>query len=449
MILIALLHKENQPTEGHSTIALPNIRSRSEILTSRKLKETNTVTEIHKQEHNYQEQLPIPPVTIENNGYIFVESLEAADLPVAVAMLLHIQCWSKSMQMDIVQPSVSQHGIMTPLHQASTTKSDILPLDNIFNMASWSRIAETKEAPPFIDGSQVIVNHIDNVLVIDVDSKYKNNATSLNCMEDSVSYRASIHSTHGLQITQELCIENDKTLSEILQIVKDFVQFLQSQQQRIASAKPQTGGKTVVIFRRLGSGMVAEGGDEKQDSCRYSPMISSRISPSEKLTSDAQRYIKNTFETSSSISGILLSPKVSGLLDVPLCYERILTHFHTLRLTHNVTSPFLAILPPTGTKSKRATPPTTPSRKLSYKMFLRALYQGTPTQVDEKIQKYSSVQNEVYRNLLKLIISSHSKCLILTSSDIYTELTRNWYNELHQTTGCIFTIKECLSVAAR
>lgn len=410
-----------------------------QAITARKLKETTAPAEAGSHstaeqqeiaEQNLPEQVATPPMTPETRGYVLIESLPNEQLPVAMAELLTLQCWAGQMKMDIVEPSIQHNTIMTPLH---IPKDDsIVSLDSIFNMATWSSLVEMKQGNQFIEISEVNVRNIKHVIVVDVNQKYNGNA-SINCMGDSEKYRSDLHSRWGLQVTQELCLDNQKTLREVLETVRDFVSFLEKQM------LTDSDGKVAVIFRQLGK--IFDNNSEEEDkphACQYTqPLITARISPSDKLLEDAQAYLNSKREATSAIivsSNVLLSKDLSS------CFERILTRYHSLKLSHNLTNAFLSYY---QLRDRHALPL---EKRISYKMFFRGIYSGayTPTQWDEVLLKHSRSGNKAYLNVLKQVISSHSKCLILTSNDFYTRLTLNWYNDLHQVSKCVVTVKECL-----
>ena len=411
-------------------------RLQKELIYGRQLKESVSVKEIEKKvmrlknDQHMPDQLVSPPLAPETNGYIFIESIPNTPLPNAIPHILTLQCWAGRLTLDVVEPVLYEDQVVTPLHQPQ--KKPTVGLYKIYDMVSWNDLARSRKGSALIDIKEVDVSRITHVIVVDIGAYYDSvkHKTPSSCMNDSESYRTSLHSQIGLTVTQELCLNNKMSTRQILTMVSDFISFLQNQSQN---------SKVAVIFRKWKTHKPSpDSFEEPLHNCENFVHSISRISPSPLILKDAQRYLNSIQEKSTAI---MISPKVAtNPQRVSSCFERTLTQFHSYKITHNTSNTFLALY---QTKDKALT------KLMTYKVFFQALYhkQYTPHSWTNHLLSHSKLQNEAYLNVLQQVIASESNCLILVGLDPYISIARNWYNKAHfaSQTRCVITIRECLA----
>ena len=410
-------------------------RLQKELMYGRQLKESVSVKEIEekimrlKTDQHMPDQLVSPPLAPKTNGYIFIESIPNTPLPNAIPHILTLQCWAGRLTLDVVEPVLCEDQVVTPLHQPQ--KKPTVGLYKIYDMVSWNDLARSRKGSGLIDIKEVDISRITHVIVVDIDAYYDNvkHKTPSSCMNDSESYRASLHSQIGLTVTQELCLSNKKSTRQILTVVSDFISFLQKQSQN---------SKVAVIFRKWKTHKPSpDSFEEPLHNCENFVHSISRISPSPLILKDAQRYLNSIQEKSTAI---MISPNVAtNSQRVSSCFERTLTQFHSYKIAHNTSNTFLALY---QTKDKALT------KQMSYKVFFQALYRKryTPHSWTNHLLSHSKLQNEAYLNVLQQVIASESNCLILAGQDPYISIARIWYNKAHfaSQTRCVITVRECL-----
>ena len=419
------------------SLAMPGRVGGRDDLKSRSLQELN--------------QLPSPPEKKEPHGYVILQSLSSTSISSSLSQLLVFQCWAKRLHLSLVEPSINKDSSLSTPSPRDPSPPDSLSLDALYDLSSWEKLSRIGGGlAPFVGVEDVEARDAREVLVVDVsDSKYNsqikaNDGSSIGCMNDSSAYRSRLHLQLGLSVTQELCLSSSLySLKELLDMVEDFAGFLQKQ-----SGSRQASDKTVVIFRNWDAPSLttAPSSADSAHTCENLGRRVHKLQPSAKILGDARNYANRMGgKRGGARTAIVLTDKTQSS-HADFCYERILTHFHTLRNTRNASRPYLALSNPLAPATRRGGM----EGKLSFKMFFRALYAGryTPSSWRDKVLlQTSSVKHNVYASVLNQVIASESRCLVITSSDAYSNTIERWYQETDGgRNNCLVKVEECYTI---
>lgn len=439
-ILFTTVHQSHHHSHQYNIQRPTNIKQTqkikhdADIFSKRQLKETIVLgTSFDSTPQPQPEQLVSPPVAMETHGYIYLDTLSITPLSLGMSQLLTIQCWAEKLSLSVLEPTLMETHLQTPPPRTTPT----LQISDVYNMDSW-RWSQTDN--PLSDVNEVDIRAVKQVLLVDIAPFHSYDTQSSNCLNNSTHLKAGLHLRYGLTVSHELCINSkERTIKETLDTIEDFLTFLKQQAQERTRSN-----KIAIIFRRWISSEWSTPPTLGDDSTHYCERIGSkihRLRPSVTILRDVQRYYtlyEGNKSESMSVSIILTHDTPNK--DKSICYERILTAFHNLKTTCNITHTFLTTLSSSYS----------PTKQRAYKTFFRSLFHNAYTSKKwrERLSFASTYSNIGYMSVLEQAISSYSTCLIIASQGQYSHVIRRWSLDNHSKqvkNNCLIKINACLT----
>lgn len=395
-----------------------------------------------------------------HSGYILVISFHEQQTK-ASENLFGLQCWAKSLFVNIVEPFVENSHLVVPLN---STQKTLLKYRDIFDLGVWQLLSLQQELAPLASWDsflakaprQLIVVHFKYLTIMRY-KQLKDQNESVTHMAVDGTFKDGCHETspelfrkikfltelHNFTVIREVCINFANG---------DQLTLFQFSRHLYGGIKPDE--VTVLMEEWRGFSYLNNGRRVAlPDACPLSSSVHSLTYtwPSKQLICNAKRYRQKYLKTSNYITVMVRTEKMVSMNTsqeyMANCLGETLRQWQLMKTTYGVEKTFLSMdIGVYGSyslleKDYRYTPFVH-----LYEEFLRKLFgpQATMRAWEMDFEAVALQRDSGYIGSLQKTVAAQSRCIVFTGGGSFQKHTKYMYERV---TGkkkwCVKVINEC------
>ncbi len=373
--------------------------------------------------------------------------------------LLQLQCWAKSLGLSVVQPSMKDSVVLTPLSDKQQSK--YLGFGDSFNLADWNRHTELFKYAPLVGMKTFLSQAPRNVILVNFEyasvsliklrqragesiihegkeEQYKNGCSSKWPKTSQLLYLKS----KGFRIARTVCFNF---------YYGDQLTVEQFNSHLLGPLKADEVTVIMELWRGIGTAQRVL----MYTDCRNAVPVQEHILPSDRLVQTAQMYIRRYLNDSPylailgrlEMSMITIHKKVPV---IPFCLQETLSEWEAFVKESDLQNTFVALdIGKYGTKGFRYKEGL--QHEAEVDTFLKGVYGSTMTLRgwEGTFEAVSPSWDTGYIALLQKVIVTRAKCVLFVGGGAFQRHALNLYRELHPDPQdqCLRVVEKCTSSA--
>lgn len=386
-------------------------------------------------------------------GYILVLSFREQQTK-ASDNLFDLQCWARSLRVNIVEPFVENSHLVVPIPANSST-TQLFKFGDIFDAEVWRLLSMQHNFPPLTPWEAFYTNAPRELIVVRF--KYRTYKMGLQkgtsrtttphneLCEISEELRAKVEyltKTHNFVVVREVCINfvsgGDLTSRQFNQRIYDnfepeSVTVLMEQWRGLS---PQEGGRRVSL----------------SNACSGTSMASMPYAwPSQKLICDSRKYKQKFFQGKEYISVMVRTEKMGRVGTsqefMSSCLNKTLNEWRALKASTGVTNTFLAMdIGHYGSYSLvgKNNDKYHPFVHL-YTDFIKELF-GEDATIESWESTFESIvprKDMGYIGSLQKAVAAQGKCMVLTGGGSFQKHAKYIHERVGKKQSCVQIVQSC------
>lgn len=400
----------------------------------------------------------IPPLKVDPNNISVKRGVVLAinyyeQQTMASRNMFQLQCWAKTLNLDVVQPATKDSSLLTPLND-QMWKSQ-LRFGDLFDTAEWKRVSDQYQYSSLINWEDFLIEGPQKVIVVSFNypsvsvlkarqkageqvlhspqgDRYKIGCDSKFPSSSEVNFLK----TKGFTIVRQVCLNfyygDELSLNEFnSHILGDY----------------SSNEVTVIMemWRGMGSGqrvLIRDSG------CAETYPIQEIISPSQRLVHDAEIYVNRHFSGGPflAVMGRYEMSLLTTHKTVPYCLKDTLYKFQQFKKDTKLENAFLSIdVGKYGSKKWRKGAQPEISNEVMH--LFQGMY-GAGASIGEWEDGFESVsgtKDAGYIGLLQKVIVTRAQCVLFVGGGAFQRHGLFMYKNLHHDSVCARTVDQCTS----
>ena len=381
--------------------------------------------------------------------------------------LFTLQCWAKTLFVNIVEPFVINSYFEFPMNKNQDMN---MRFSDIFQIQSWQALTTHHHFAPLASWDQFIAKAPRKLIVVRFryltvkehkENMYKGKeAVHLVASSDMEGYK------EGCKASRELDVKISYMINELnFTIVRDVcLNFARGDKLTLSQFNRHIfggiGPKTVTVVMEEWKGVDVERSGKRAlilDSCMMKTIVQflTYLRPSQQLLCDARKYREKHFRTKKYITLMVRTEKVDSLMQsadierMMQCLNTTLQKWRELKKSSNIHDTFLAMdIGKYGSYSLMEHNVNTKYQPYSdlYAPFFREIFGADATIRTWEIgfEEVATMQDPGYIASLQKTIAMNSKCIIFTGGGSFQRHTKLLYERNNRNRkACTFIVQEC------
>ena len=400
----------------------------------------------------------IPPLKVDPNNIDVKRGVVLAinyyeQQTMASRNMFQLQCWAKTLNLDVVQPTTKDSSLLTPLND-QVWKSQ-LRFGDLFDMAEWKRVSDQYHYSSLINWEEFLIEGPKKVIIVSfnypsvkvlkarqkageqVQHSPQGERYKIGC--DSIFPSSSERNfliAKGFTIVRQVCLNfyygDELSLSE-------FNSYI------LGNYSSNEVTVVMEMWRGMGSGQRVLIRDSR---CVETYPIQEVISPSERLVHDAEMYITRHFSGGPflAVMGRYEMSLLTTHTTVPYCLKETLYKFQQFKKDTNLDNAFLSIdIGKYGTKKWRKG--TEPEIANEVMHLFHGVY-GAGVSIgkwEDGFESVSGLRDAGYIGLLQKVIVARAQCVLFVGGGAFQRHGLFMYKNLHHDSVCARAVDQCTS----
>lgn len=376
----------------------------------------------------------------------------------AAANMYSLQCWAKTLLVNIVEPFLHDSRLVVPL---DASQNGMLAFSDLFNLRQWDVLTTKLGFAPLAPWSQFLANasreliivHLQYSSVMSIHQRiisgekashlansdaYKGGCTQKPGFTEQLDYLTR----HGFKVVREVCINFEHG---------DEITLFQFNRHIFGHHHPRD--VTILVDEWRGFSATAENGKRVliNDACwsRSTTRSSLYLRPSQRVYCDARNYQKMYLGGDDYVSVIVRTEKIRHAIGNELgmhgCLQKTLKLLASVQCKTKLYSTFLSMdIGQYGSNSKF----NKFDFKAEYNDFISGIYGGgTSTDMWEKtFENVTSVREAGYVASLQKVLVAEARCLVVVgggSFQKHTIMLHRTASKRRGRTPCVHILKSC------
>ena len=438
--LESLKNSQQRMMDGHPPPHFSNIQ----LHNTAQIPQTN-VQEISKLE---------PPTT---KGYVLaVNYYEQQSM--GSRNLFQLQCWAQQLGLAVVKPVMKDSFLLTPLdqHQQLT----LLKFEDSFDLKEWSMKTSISQFAPLVEWSEFLSNAPKNVILVSynypsvgvlktrqkagepvlqdhIGERYKSGCSSKWPTSSQLTFLGS----NGFHVVHTVCFNfyfgDQLTMDEFNTHLLD---------------EYRANNMTIIMdmWRGLGTGQRVL----IKDTCSTTYPINERIRLSNRLLSDASRYIEANLGSQPFIAVMgrlemtLLTVHKKGQPILPYCLKEIVSELDLFKNDTGLSAVFLSIdIGRYGSKKWRTR--LDPDLKRDFGNLVQNVYgpSASVSSWERGFEDIAMTRDAGYIGLFQKAIVTQAKCILFVGGGAFQRHALHLYRQMHprMEDQCLRVVNSCTS----
>ena len=370
--------------------------------------------------------------------------------------LFQLQCWAQHLGLSVVKPVMKDSFLLTPLD--NNQQSSFLKFEDSFNLDEWTKRTDHSHFSPLVEWSEFLSKAPRNVILVQY------NYPSVSVLKSRQKAGEPVLQNHigdryksGCDTKWPTSSQEAFLRSNAFHVVRSVCfNFYHGDQLSLDEFDAHLLGDhraenvTIVmdLWRGLGTGQRVL----IKDACTNVFPINEYISLSDRLNSDASRYIQTYLGGRPFIAvmgrlemTLLTMHKKEPVL--PFCLKEIIAELNSFKRDAGVNGTFLSIdIGRYGSKKWRTS--IDPELQQEFSTFIRKIY-GPATSVNSWERTFENVamtKDAGYIGLLQKAIVTQAKCVLFVGGGAFQRHALHLYRQLHsKSKECLRVVSSCTS----
>lgn len=416
----------------------------------------NTVSKAQASQSNVQELSKLePPAT--TKGYVLaVNYYEQQSM--GSRNLFQLQCWAQQLGLAVVKPVMKESFLLTPLdhHQQQT----LLKFEDSFDLKEWSLQTSISQFAPLVEWLEFLSKAPRNVIHVSynypsvsvlktrqkagepvlqdrIGERYKSGCSS----KWPTSSQLAFLSSNGFHVVRTVCFNfffGDQLT------VDEFNAHLLGEH--------RANNVTIIMdmWRGLGTGQRVL----IKDTCFSTYPINERIKLSNRLLSDASRYVEANLGGQPFIAVMgrlemtLLTVHKKEQPILPYCLKEIVSEHDIFKKDTGLSATFLSIdIGKYGSKKWRTR--VDPDLRRDFSSLVQNIYgpSASVTSWERTFEDIAMTRDAGYIGLLQKAIVTQAKCVLFVGGGAFQRHALHLYRQLHprKEEQCLRVVNSCTS----
>ena len=424
-------------------------------LNSKVTQQTKTIANLH--------QIPRSSLLTENSepstkGYILaVNYYEQQSM--GSRNLFQLQCWAQHLGLAVVKPVMKDSFLLTPLDERQ--QQSLLKFEDSFDLQEWTRQTTASNFAPLVEWSDFLSKAPRNVILVQY------NYPSVSVLKRRQKAGEPVMQSHVGDRYKSGCSPKWPTSSQQAYLKSNnfhvvrsvcFNFYLGDQvtlDEFNAHLLGEHGVENVTIIMDLWRGLGTGQRVLIKDTCSSMFPINENIKLSNRLISDASRYVETYLESLPFIA--IMARLEMTLLTVhkkepvlPFCLREIISELDAFKKDTGLNSTFLSIdIGRYGSKKWRTN--VDPDLKRDFGTFVQNVY-GLSSSVSSWERTFEEIattrsRDAGYIGLLQKAIVTQAKCILFVGGGAFQRHALYLYRQLHprKDDQCLRVVPSCTS----
>lgn len=372
--------------------------------------------------------------------------------------LFQLQCWAQHLGLSVVKPVMKDSFLLTPLD--NNQQSSFLKFEDSFNLDEWTKRTDHSHFSPLVEWSDFLSKAPRDVILVQY------NYPSVSVLKSRQKAGEPVLQNHigdryksGCGTKWPASSQEAFLRSNAFHVVRSVCfNFYHGDQLSLDEfdahllGDHRAGNVTIVmdLWRGLGTGQRVL----IKDACTNVFPINEYISLSDRLNSDASRYIQTYLGGRPFIAvmgrlemTLLTVHKKEPVL--PFCLNEIIAELNSFKRDAGVNGTFLSIdIGRYGSKKWRTS--IDPELQQEFSTFIRKIY-GPTTSVNSWERTFEDIAKPMtkdagYIGLLQKAIVTQAKCVLFVGGGAFQRHALHLYRQLHpKSEECLRVVSSCTS----
>ena len=372
--------------------------------------------------------------------------------------LFQLKCWASLSGLHVVKPVMKDSNLRTPLD--AQLQQTMLRFEDHFNLDQWNQYTRQEGYAPLVEWKEFLARAPRKVILVQFGyssvtllkarqrageqllhppqgDRYKSGCESKWPTENEIAFLKS----RGFSIVRKVCFNfyygDQLTLEKF--------------NEHLLGNRTSFSDVTVVMdmWRGFGSAQRVL----IKDVCATVARVQEHVAPSDRILSDADRYIKSYLHERPylAIMGRLEMSMLTTRKKVPVipfCLQETLKEWKAFKGDVGMQTTFLSIdIGKYG--SKKFWSNVEPSLSSEVAKFFRSLFGSlmTSKQWEKQFVTVSQIRDAGYIGLLQKVIVTRAKCILFVGGGAFQRHALHLYQDLHRSPGeqCVRVVRPCTS----
>lgn len=368
--------------------------------------------------------------------------------------MFQLQCWAKTLDLDVVQPATKDSFLLTPLDEHLWAHH--LRFQDLYDIAEWDRVSKQHSYSPLINWEQFLSEGPRKVILASF--KYSSVSVLKARQKDG---QPILHPPLGdrykkgcddrFPSTAEMNFLKDNGFEIVRQICFNFYYGDELSLNEFNShLLGDYSRNEVTVIMEMWRGMSS--GQRvliKNFPCAQTYPIQEFISPSPRLLRDAENYVNAHYSGGGQFLAVMGRYEMSLLTShksVAYCLKDTLFNFQQFKKDAHLDSAFLAIdVGKYGSKKWRKGADSDITNGVMH--LFHGVY-GTDTSISEWEEGFESVsgtKDAGYIGLLQKAIVTRAQCVLFVGGGAFQRHALYMYKNLHHGSVCARVVDKCTS----